>query len=131
MPNSSERYGLPHVLCVRCAKLAHQTACTMAEASHMLCCSQIGLFNHSSWVDAVLIMFLFAPSGVSKESNAHLPLIGICIRSFQNIYVSRGSIEGEKRKAGIESVSDKIAKRCAWDLPFVLICAQTTSAEFP
>ncbi|CAL8471402.1 g10944 [Coccomyxa elongata] len=71
----------------------------------------IGLFNHSSWVDAVLIMFLFAPSGVSKESNAHLPLIGMCIRSFQNIYVSRGSIEREKRKAGTESVSDKIAKR--------------------
>lgn len=73
---------------------------------------QLGLFNHSSWVDAVAIMFLFAPSGVSKESNAHLPLIGMCIRSFQNIYVSRSSIEGEQRKARTESVSEKIAKRC-------------------
>ncbi len=95
---------------------------------HVGCCAQIGLFNHSSWVDAVLIMFLFAPSGVSKESNAHLPLIGMCIRSFQNIYVSRDSIEGEKRKNGAESVSEKIAKRCAQEKPTQVLKADAWSA---
>jgi 1-acyl-sn-glycerol-3-phosphate acyltransferase len=74
--------------------------------------AQIGLFNHTSWVDAIAIMYLFAPSGVSKESNARLPIVGVCIRSFQNIYVSRSSIEGDKHRNGAERVSEKIAKRC-------------------
>jgi len=74
---------------------------------------QIGVFNHTSWVDAVAVMYLFAPSGVSKESNAHLPLVGTCIRSFQNIYVSRASIELAKRRDDVPSVAEKIATRCA------------------
>ena len=74
---------------------------------------QIGLFNHTSWVDAIVIMWLFAPSGVSKASNADIPLIGTCIRGYQNIYVSRASIENQRRADGAESVSQKIAKRCA------------------
>ena len=65
-------------------------------------------------------MYLFAPSGVSKESNAHLPLVGTCIRSFQNIYVSRASIENAKQQNGGPSVSEKIAKRYAG--PFVPYC---------
>jgi 1-acyl-sn-glycerol-3-phosphate acyltransferase len=74
------------------------------------------VFNHTAWVDAVALMYLFAPSGVSKESNAHLPLVGTCIRSFQNIYVSRASIENAKQKSGGPSVSEKIAKRYAYCL---------------
>lgn len=62
-------------------------------------------------MDAFAIMYFFAPSGVSKASNADIPIVGTCIRSYQNIYVSRASIEGEKRKNGAESVSEKIAKR--------------------
>ena len=73
---------------------------------------QIGVFNHTAWVDAVALMYLFAPSGVSKESNAHLPLVGTCIRSFQNIYVSRASIELAKRRDDVPSVAEKIATRC-------------------
>ena len=72
---------------------------------------QIGLFNHTAWVDAVALMYLFAPSGVSKESNAHLPLVGTCIRSFQNIYVSRSSIEHVRRQEGAPSIAEKIARR--------------------
>ena len=72
---------------------------------------QIGVFNHTAWVDGVALMYLFAPSGVSKESNAHLPLVGTCIRSFQNIYVSRSSIELAKRREGVPSVAEKIARR--------------------
>ena len=72
---------------------------------------QLGVFNHTAWVDAVVLMYLFAPSGVSKESNAHLPLVGTCIRSFQNIYVSRASIENAKRQNGGPSIAEKIARR--------------------
>jgi hypothetical protein len=31
-------------------------------------------------VDAIVIMWLFAPCGVSKASNADIPLIGTCIK---------------------------------------------------
>ena len=51
---------------------------------------QIIVFNHTSYLDSVVMMHLFAPSGVSKASNAHLPLVGPVIRSFQNIYVPEG-----------------------------------------
>ena len=80
---------------------------------------QLGLFNHSSWVDAVVMMWLFAPSGVSKESNAHLPLIGTCIKAFQNIYVPRGKAAKTPTISG-KSVSHAIADR--WDCA-VLCCA--------
>ncbi|KAK9835897.1 hypothetical protein WJX74_010493 [Apatococcus lobatus] len=47
----------------------------------------LGLFNHCSWVDALVMMWLFAPSGVSRASNATIPVVGTCISSFQNIYI--------------------------------------------
>ena len=37
---------------------------------------QLGLFNHTSYVDAVVMMWLLTPSGVSKASNADIPLLG-------------------------------------------------------
>jgi lysophosphatidylcholine acyltransferase/lyso-PAF acetyltransferase len=49
----------------------------------------VALFNHVSWADAALVMYLLAASGVSRASNAHIPLIGTCIRAFQNIYIDR------------------------------------------
>lgn len=36
------------------------------------------------------MLHLFAPSGVSKASNARMPLIGPAIRSCENIYVPEG-----------------------------------------
>lgn len=64
---------------------------TRIPTNHICCPTsthlQILIFNHSSYLDGVVLMHLFAPSGVSKASNAHLPLVGRVIRSFQNIYV--------------------------------------------
>ena len=79
----------------------------------------MGVFNHSAWVDAVLLMWLFAPSGVSLSDNADIPIVGTCIKAFQNIYVSRsahGSAEQEAANrtpngAKAPSVSDMIAER--------------------
>lgn len=52
-----------------------------------MCGLQLGIFNHSSWVDAIVMMWLFAPSGVSRASNATIPVVGTCIAPFQNIYI--------------------------------------------
>jgi hypothetical protein len=76
---------------------------------------QMGVFNHTAWVDAILLMWLFAPSGVSLEKNAHIPIVGTCIRAFQNIWVPRsahGSAQKAKEGRGdAPSVSDLIADR--------------------
>ena len=72
---------------------------------------QLCLFNHSSWVDAILMMWLFAPSGVSKESNANLPLIGTCIKAFQNIYIPRLGSKPTGSSPAIKSMSRAIADR--------------------
>lgn len=70
--------------------------------------SQIAIFNHITWVDPIIMMWLFAPSGVSKASNADLPLFGTCIKAFQNIYVPRG----KKAAAGSgKNISKAIAER--------------------
>ena len=42
-------------------------------------------------------MHLAAASGVSRASNRDIPLIGTCIRAFQNIYVERAG-EGARRE---------------------------------
>ena len=42
-------------------------------------------------------MYLAAASGVSRASNRDIPLIGTCIRAFQNIYVERAG-EGKKEE---------------------------------
>eukprot|EP01023_Acetabularia_acetabulum_P021735 TRINITY_DN2146_c1_g1_i1.p1 TRINITY_DN2146_c1_g1~~TRINITY_DN2146_c1_g1_i1.p1 ORF type:complete len:375 (-),score=43.11 TRINITY_DN2146_c1_g1_i1:302-1426(-) len=47
----------------------------------------IGVFNHVSFIDSIIILGLFAPSGVSKMGNTKIPLVGWIIRAFQNIYV--------------------------------------------
>ena len=44
-------------------------------------------------------MYLAAASGVSRASNKDIPLIGTCIRAFQNIYVERAGEEKKKKKA--------------------------------
>ena len=42
-------------------------------------------------------------SGVSKADNADIPLVGTCIKAYQNIYVPRSSID--RNRAAKESKS--------------------------
>ncbi|KAK9866278.1 hypothetical protein WJX84_006341 [Apatococcus fuscideae] len=65
----------------------------------------LGLFNHSSWVDAIAMMWLFAPSGVSRASNADIPVVGTCIRSFQNIYIPDDKLAREPHKQPASNAS--------------------------
>lgn len=58
------------------------------------------MFNHVSYLDSFGLVGMCAPSGVSKESNASLPILGRCVRALQNIYVPdhRQVIKNENRK---------------------------------
>ena len=91
-----------------------------ANASHPRC---VAIFNHVSWADAPLVMYLLAASGVSRASNAHIPLIGTCIRAFQNIYIDRDGGRG----AGVTA---RIAARVAdprW--PMVILAPEGTCGD--
>ncbi|KAK9807513.1 hypothetical protein WJX72_001238 [[Myrmecia] bisecta] len=98
----------------------------------------LGVFNHISWADPITMMWLFAPSGVSKADNATIPLIGTCIRSYQNIWVPRGKLGkgGEKQAAtslngnSSMSISELIVSR-AHDrrFPMVVIAPEGTCGD--
>ena len=54
-------------------------ACSVAVSAHcrilptaemLLCPVQVVLFNHVSWVDSLVMMRMFAPSGVAKARGA-------------------------------------------------------------
>lgn len=45
------------------------------------------VFNHVSYLDSFGLVGMCAPSGVSKASNADLPILGSCVRALQNIDV--------------------------------------------
>lgn len=78
-------------------------------------------------------MHIFAPSGVSKASNAHLPLIGPVIRSFQNIYVPEGNgaqgegWDGKPRMNIAALIAQRYSLRCSFvcTVKTVLVCVQS------
>lgn len=43
------------------------------------------------------------PSGVSKADNADIPLVGTCIKAYQNIYVPRSSIDRNRAAKDFKS----------------------------
>lgn len=75
------------------------------------------VFNHPSWVDSILLQYLFAPSGVSREANLRYPIVGRIIFAFQNIYVPFRRANGASDSAGQplvqRSTTQMIADRCA------------------
>lgn len=78
------------------------------------------MFNHASYVDAIVMTAYFAPSGVAKASVAHLPFIGAITVALQFLFVQRrGSADKTNRytqAAGqtVEKMADRAAdRRCA------------------
>lgn len=72
------------------------------------------LFNHVSYVDAFALVGLTACSGLSKESNKNLPILGQCIRGLQNIYVpDKNQIKRDDKNAknSTKGVSQLIKER--------------------
>jgi hypothetical protein len=92
------------------ARTLARTSCM--HSSHLAPVQKLIVFNHPSWVDAVILLYLFAPSGVSREANLRLPLVGAIIKSFQNIYVpSRLAGAGLQAEASSESATTPLTQR--------------------
>ena len=100
-----------------------------AVVSAFVAVQQLLVFNHPSWVDSILLLAFFAPSGVSRESNLKIPIVGRIIRSFQNIY-THAKPAPQEAAGGVaaplvaRTTTQQISQRCA------PTCA-LTSAEVP
>lgn len=77
-------------------------------------------------VDAPLIMWLLAASGVSRAENAHIPIIGQCIKSFQNIYIQRNARGGSKSRGVAAAISARVADP-RW--PMVVVAPEGTCGD--
>jgi 1-acyl-sn-glycerol-3-phosphate acyltransferase len=55
-----------------------------------------------SWLDAFIVVWLMAPSGVAKEYNAHLPVLKHAVRALQTVYIpsSKGRKQNSASKQG-------------------------------
>mmetsp|Transcript_17337 Transcript_17337/g.29646 ORF Transcript_17337/g.29646 Transcript_17337/m.29646 type:complete len:348 (+) Transcript_17337:126-1169(+) len=47
----------------------------------------VAVFNHVSWLDAFVLVYLLQPSGVSIARNADIPVIGTAVRALQTVYI--------------------------------------------
>lgn len=47
------------------------------------------VFNHPSWVDALLLYHLFRPASVASEADVQLPVVGSIMKATQSILLSR------------------------------------------
>lgn len=52
------------------------------------------IFNHVSYLDALVLAAYFAPCGVAKAGVATLPLVGSITRALQFLFVARRSTTG-------------------------------------
>eukprot|EP00798_Chlamydomonas_sp_ICE-L_P011193 gene11193-18810_t len=52
------------------------------------------VFNHVSWLDAFILVWLLAPSGVALARNASIPVLGSAVRALQTIYIPKSKKGG-------------------------------------
>jgi lysophosphatidylcholine acyltransferase/lyso-PAF acetyltransferase len=45
------------------------------------------VFNHVSWLDAFVLVWLAAPSGVALEFNKNIPILSHAVRALQTVYI--------------------------------------------
>lgn len=81
----------------------------------------IGVFNHVSYIDALLVEAVFAASGVAKAGVAEYPLVGSIARGLQLIFVARKGIGDSERFAHQGSAVDLIVERSG-DPTYPIMC---------
>lgn len=79
----------------------------MATAQHV---RSVLVYNHISWIDPLVLVVLFMPSGVAKAGVANLPLFGTMARALRFVFVERKGMdrqatEGSGRQRIAQSVS--------------------------
>ena len=88
------------------------------HVQHTAAVQKLVIFNHPGWADPALMLYMFAPSGVSRDANSKIPVIGTIIKSFQNIHVPSGgrhvpTSTGPSSPLAPQSTTSLIGQRCA------------------
>ena len=109
-----------HFLIVFLRALQRCLSVPRSHVDHTACVQKLVVFNHSSWADSAIMLYLFAPSGVSRAANSRIPVVGTIINSFQNIYVQSGERSAQSSdSSGLssplapQSTTSLIGERCA------------------
>mmetsp|Transcript_80 Transcript_80/g.283 ORF Transcript_80/g.283 Transcript_80/m.283 type:complete len:453 (-) Transcript_80:706-2064(-) len=70
------------------------------------------IFNHVSYLDALVLATYFAPCGVAKADVATLPIVGTITRSLQFLFVARsGTTDTTNRYTIVGDMRAEVAKR--------------------
>ena len=89
------------------------------------------VFNHESYVDAPVMVSLFAPSGVAKSGIASMPLVGRFAKALQFLFVERkGSMDRPNRHTVKGDARGAVARRAAdtrWGRFYFLLCIDCVS----
>jgi lysophosphatidylcholine acyltransferase/lyso-PAF acetyltransferase len=90
----------------------------------------ICVFNHVSYVDAIVMTHFFALSGVAKASVAGIPFVGAIAVALQFLFVQRrGSADARNKHTQLAGKTvEKIAARAADDrFPLLMIAPEGTT----
>ncbi|XP_015777859.1 PREDICTED: lysophosphatidylcholine acyltransferase 2B-like [Acropora digitifera] len=82
----------------------------------------LAIAPHSSFIDALALAVICLPSGVSREENDSIPLLGACIRATQPVYVRRG--DKNSRKQTIYEIKRRANSGGKW--PHIVIFPEGT-----
>ncbi len=115
--------------------VCHFWSVKVTGAEHLASCPRsVLLYNHIGWIDPLVLVVLFTPSGVAKAGVANLPLFGTMARALRFVFVERkGMDEGSQRRSATSTASQGggaalVAKRVADPrYPLVMIAPEGTT----
>lgn len=82
----------------------------------------LAIAPHSSFIDPLALAVFCLPSGVSREENDSIPLLGACIRATQPVYVRRG--DRNSRRQTIYEIKRRATSGGKW--PHIVIFPEGT-----
>lgn len=61
---------------------------------------------HACRLDAIIMVWLAAPSGVSKDDNAHIPILNQAVRALQAVYIPYSKLARTEKPADAGDVAN-------------------------
>lgn len=85
------------------------------------------VYNHISWIDPLVLVVLFMPSGVAKAGVANLPLFGTMARALRFVFVERKGMDRQATEgSGRHRVAQSVSSGGA-----ALVAARVPDARYP
>lgn len=78
--------------------------------------SQIGIFNHVSYLDAFVVVWAFCVAGVTFNFSKHLPVLGYGVRALQNLYLPPDNDKARQQKSMVQLIKERLVAGLGWAL---------------